>query len=49
LSVDLPGAEAKLARAGIRTSMRAGQIRLACHIYTIERDVDEALTALSGP
>jgi selenocysteine lyase/cysteine desulfurase len=48
VSADIPGAEAKLARAGIRASARAGRTRLACHIYTTERDVDAALTALVG-
>ncbi|HWG15764.1 MAG TPA: aminotransferase class V-fold PLP-dependent enzyme [Streptosporangiaceae bacterium] len=46
VSADIPGAEAKLARAGIRASVRAGRTRLACHIYTTEQDVDAALTAL---
>ncbi len=47
VSVDVPGAEARLARAGLRASVRAGLTRLACHIYTTDRDVDEALTALT--
>jgi selenocysteine lyase/cysteine desulfurase len=47
VSADVPGAEAKLARAGIRASARAGRTRLACHIYTTEQDVDAALTALA--
>jgi selenocysteine lyase/cysteine desulfurase len=46
VSADVPEAEAKLARAGIRASARAGRTRLACHIYTTEQDVDAALTAL---
>ena len=49
VSAAIPGAEAKLARAGIRASARAGRTRLACHIYTTEQDVDAALTALAGP
>jgi selenocysteine lyase/cysteine desulfurase len=48
VSADIPGAEAKLARAGIRASARAGRTRLACHIYTTEQDVDAALSALAG-
>jgi selenocysteine lyase/cysteine desulfurase len=47
VSADIPDAEQRLARAGIRASVRAGRIRLSCHIYTTERDVDEALTALT--
>jgi selenocysteine lyase/cysteine desulfurase len=46
VSADIPGAEAKLARAGIRASARAGRTRLACHVYNTEQDVDAALTAL---
>jgi selenocysteine lyase/cysteine desulfurase len=46
VSADIPGAEEKLARAGIRASARAGRTRLACHIYTTEQDVDAALNAL---
>ena len=48
VSADIPGAEDKLARAGIRASARAGRTRLACHIYTTEQDVDAALNALGG-
>jgi len=46
VSADIPGAEARLARAGIRASARAGRTRLACHIYTTEWDVDAAVHAL---
>lgn len=46
VSADIPDAEAKLARAGIRASARAGRTRLACHIYTTGQDVDAALNAL---
>jgi selenocysteine lyase/cysteine desulfurase len=48
VSAAIPGAEAKLARAGIRASTRAGRTRLACHVYTTDQDVDEALTALTS-
>lgn len=48
VSADVPDAERKLDRAGIRASVRAGRVRLACHIYTTEDDVDDALTALTG-
>lgn len=46
VSTEVPDAERKLDRAGIRASVRAGRVRLACHIYTTEDDVDGALTAL---
>ncbi len=48
VSADVPDAEAKLARAGIRASVRAGRLRLACHIYTTDADVDRALEILTG-
>lgn len=48
VSTEVRGAERKLDRAGIRASVRAGRVRLACHIYTTEDDVDDALTALTG-
>lgn len=48
VSADIPEAETKLARAGIRASARAGRTRLACHIYTTEPDVDAAVDALAG-
>jgi selenocysteine lyase/cysteine desulfurase len=48
VSADIPGAEDRLRQAGIRASVRAGRVRLSCHIYTTERDVDLALTALTG-
>jgi selenocysteine lyase/cysteine desulfurase len=48
VSAAVPGAEAKLGRAGIRASTRAGRTRLACHIYTTDQDVDDALTALAN-
>lgn len=48
VSADVPGAEDKLKRAGIRASVRGGLVRLACHVYTTERDVDDALDALTG-
>jgi selenocysteine lyase/cysteine desulfurase len=49
VAVDVPDASAKLARAGIRASTRAGRTRLSCHVYTTDHDVDEALTALRKP
>lgn len=49
LSVEIADAERKMERAGIRASVRAGRIRLSCHVYTTDEDVDEALTALTDP
>ncbi len=49
VSADIPGAENRLREAGVRASVRAGRVRLSCHIYTTERDVDLALTALTEP
>jgi selenocysteine lyase/cysteine desulfurase len=47
VSADIPDAERRLEHAGIRASVRAGRIRLSCHVYTTERDIDDALTALA--
>jgi selenocysteine lyase/cysteine desulfurase len=47
LSVEIDDAERKMERAGIRASVRAGRIRLSCHVYTTDHDVEEALTALT--
>jgi selenocysteine lyase/cysteine desulfurase len=38
----------RLRRAGIKASVRAGRVRLSCHLYNDEADVDRALEALSG-
>lgn len=48
LSAQWPGAEEKLAKAGVRASMRAGQVRLSCHVYNTDADVDLALNALTS-
>jgi selenocysteine lyase/cysteine desulfurase len=47
VAVDVPGAEERLARAGIRAAVRAGRARASFHIYTTDADVDAALTALT--
>ncbi|GAA2106335.1 aminotransferase class V-fold PLP-dependent enzyme [Actinomadura alba] len=47
VSVDLPGAERRLAAAGVRAAVRDGRLRASFHVYTTEADVDEALNALS--
>jgi selenocysteine lyase/cysteine desulfurase len=44
--VDVPDAEHKLQRAGIRAAVRAGRVRASFHIYNTESDVDDALEAL---
>ncbi len=48
VTADVPEAESKLARAGIRAASRAGYLRVSFHLYTTETDVDEALGALLG-
>lgn len=46
VTVDLPGAEDRLAGAGVRAAVRGGRVRASFHLYTTEADVDLALTAL---
>jgi selenocysteine lyase/cysteine desulfurase len=46
VAADVPGAEERLAAAGIRASVRTGNVRVSFHVYNTERDVDEALDAL---
>ncbi len=41
-------AQRRLAAADVRTAVRAGQVRFACHLYTTDADVDRALDAISG-
>jgi selenocysteine lyase/cysteine desulfurase len=43
---DVPGAEEKLARAGIMAAVKLGRVRASFHLYNTEADVDAALTAL---
>jgi selenocysteine lyase/cysteine desulfurase len=47
VTVEVPGAEQKLARAGIRAAVRAGRVRASFHIYNTQSDVDDALEALA--
>ncbi len=42
------GAGERLARTGVRASVRVGRVRLSAHLYNDERDVDLALEALRG-
>jgi len=44
---DRVDAAARLERAGVRTSVRAGRARLSCHLPAITGDVDRALEALA--
>lgn len=46
VATDLPDAERRLERAGIRAAVRAGSLRASFHAYTTEADVDAALDAL---
>lgn len=48
VTVDVPGAEEKLRRAGVRAAVRAGKVRASFHVYSTESDVDLALEALVG-
>jgi selenocysteine lyase/cysteine desulfurase len=45
--VDRPGAAERLAAAGVRASVRAGRVRLSCHLPGTAADVDRALEALA--
>lgn len=47
-TVEVPGAESRLERAGIRAAVRAGRVRVSFHLYSSEDDVDRALDALTG-
>jgi selenocysteine lyase/cysteine desulfurase len=38
----------RLAHAGVQASVRAGRVRLSCHLYNHEADIDHALEALCG-
>jgi selenocysteine lyase/cysteine desulfurase len=44
--VDVPGAEERLERGGIRAAVRGGRVRTSWHLYNTDADVDRALTAL---
>ncbi len=46
VSVDVPGAQDRLAAAGVRAAVRGGRVRASFHLYTTESDVDLALSAL---
>ena len=46
-TLDRPDAHARLARAGITTTQRAGRTRLAFHLYNTVQDADRAADALT--
>ena len=46
VSTNLPDAEERLERAGIRAAVRGGALRASFHVYNTEADVDAALSAL---
>jgi len=46
VTVDVPDAEERLRRAGIRAAVRAGRVRASFHVYSTQADVDAALAAL---
>jgi len=48
VTVDVPDAEAKLDRAGIRAAVRAGRVRASFHVYSTDHDVDLTLEALAA-
>lgn len=48
VSVEVPDAQEKLERAGIRASTRAGALRASFHLYTTDADVDAAVDALTA-
>jgi selenocysteine lyase/cysteine desulfurase len=47
VNVDAPGAEERLAAAGVRAAVRAGRVRASFHVYNTSDDVDLALAALT--
>jgi selenocysteine lyase/cysteine desulfurase len=46
--VDLPDAAERLQRAGIQAAMRGGRLRVSCHVYNDDADIDAALDAITG-
>jgi selenocysteine lyase/cysteine desulfurase len=48
VSTDVPGADERLAAAGIRAAVRDGRLRVSFHAYTTTADVDRALEALTA-
>ncbi|MGC1210270.1 MAG: aminotransferase class V-fold PLP-dependent enzyme [Micromonospora sp.] len=48
VTVEVPDAQEKLQRAGVRAAVRAGRVRASFHVYSTEEDVDLALDALTS-
>ena len=48
VTADLPGADERLARAGIIAAVRGGRLRTSWHVYNDEHDVDRVLDVVSG-
>ncbi|WP_432050781.1 aminotransferase class V-fold PLP-dependent enzyme [Verrucosispora sp. NA02020] len=46
VTVEVPDAQHRLERAGVRAAVRAGRVRASFHLYTTPEDVDLALDAL---
>ncbi len=46
VSIPIDGAADRLARAGVRASVRAGAVRVGFHLYSTDGDVDRLLGAL---
>src|SRR6266511_3267388 len=46
VSADVPGADERLAAAGVRAAVRDGRLRASFHVYSTQADVDLALNAL---
>jgi selenocysteine lyase/cysteine desulfurase len=46
--VEADGAAERLAAAGVRAAVRAGNARLSFHVYNTDDDVDVAVAALTG-
>ncbi|MEG3633669.1 aminotransferase class V-fold PLP-dependent enzyme [Micromonospora palythoicola] len=48
VTVEVPDAQEKLERAGVRAAVRAGRVRASFHLYSTTEDVDLALDALTS-
>ncbi|MEU4681306.1 aminotransferase class V-fold PLP-dependent enzyme [Micromonospora sp. NPDC023737] len=48
VTVEVPDAQEKLTRAGVRAAVRAGRVRASFHLYSTVDDVDMTLHALLG-
>lgn len=48
VTADLPGADERLAGAGIIAAVRGGRLRTSWHVYNDEHDVDRVLEIVSG-